>query len=167
MTVSLVRHRDFSQVGELEPETGELRIIHRTRSDTAPYWLPEVPMHGWFDEIGGKLVLLYRNPAEDQVLWFQLDRFRSPLSGELRSEFAPDLENGEPLLENADVLRVFSLFRNDSLVARHAYQLNDRAQRLEGAMDPFPNWPDEEADYDLLFFVHRILVEERWPRVLR
>ena len=51
--------------------------------------------------------------------------------------------------------------------AEHAYRLDDREKRLYYGMDPFPSWPEGEEEYDLLFFVHQILIGERWKRGLQ
>lgn len=123
-------------------------------------------MDGYFDDTGGVFVALYRHPTWPEDLWLDIGGGRWRVSEDLTSWFSPEIGNGEPELANADVSRTFRLFNRGNVVLEHRYALNDRERRLRGAMDPFPSWPDEEEDYDLLFFVHQILQTGRWRRVL-
>jgi hypothetical protein len=168
-SVSLIRYQHYSEAAELDHETGNLTVIkrHRNPSGGRPYWLPDVPMHGWFDEVGGLQVVVYRVPDSPETLWLRLGHRRVAFSETVRSEFSPQFVDEEPHPESADVLRTFRLFEGDQLVAEHQYRLHDLSKRLERAIDPFPSWPEEEEDYDLLYFVHRITIGERWRRVLQ
>ena len=158
MTVRLIRYHLSSQGGLLDPATGNVEIV------------PRVPNSrdgslGRFDYLSGALVALYHEPAAPDVLWLQFGGSRWPFTDETRSAFSPDIPNDEPSLENADVARTFRLFDASGLLFEHTYALHDREERLRGGMDPFPSWPDEEENYDILYFVHRILPEGRWKRV--
>ena len=167
--ISLIGHCNYSVAAELDPEAGTVRYIQRTRRKEGgpPYWLPEVAEDGWFRVQGGLFTALYRDPAAPSALWLQLGGRRFEIGEGTRSEFEPEIGNYEPLLENSDVERTFRLYQDGALAATHVYRLQDRESRLEGGMDPFPSWPDEEENYDLLFFIHQILTQEgrRW-RVL-
>lgn len=161
MPLPLIRYHHYSQGGLLDPATGAIKLVSRDPTSCNG-------SHGYFAQIGGALVALYREPATPDVLWLQFGGSRWPLTSETRSSFSPDIPNDEPSLENADVVRTFRLFDASGMLFEHTYALHDREERLRGGMDPFPNWPDEEENYDILYFAHRILQEEgRWTRVWR
>ena len=169
--ISLIQLHNYSKAAELDPATGEVLYISRTRKEPhdgqPPYWLPEVAENGWYQVLTGLFVALYRDPSAPSTLWLQLGDRRLEIGEGTRAEFEPEIENYEPRLESADIDRVFRLFQDGHPAAEHAYRLEDREKRLYYGMDPFPSWPDEEEDYDLLFFVHQILGGERWKGVLR
>jgi len=169
--ISLIQLHNSSRAAELDPETGHVLYISRTRKEPddgqPPYWLPEVGENGRYQVLADLFVAVYRDPATPSALWLQLGHQRFEIGDGTRSELEPEIENGEPLLESAEIDRTFRLFQDGRLVATHSYRLDDREKRLYYAMDPFPSWPDEEEDYDLLFFVHQILSGERWKGVLR
>jgi hypothetical protein len=169
--ISLIQLHDNSRAAELDPETGHVLYISRTRKEPddgqPPYWLPEVGDNGWYQILADLFVAVYRDPSAPSALWLQLGDRRLEIGEGTRAEFEPEIENGEPRLENADVERAFRLFQDGHPVAEHAYRLDDREKRLYYGMDPFPAWPDEEENYDLLFLVHQILIGERWKGVLR
>ena len=146
----------------LDPDSGRVEPIARSLStDAPPSWLPQISVNGCFDEIAGRFVALYRDSTE---LWFQVGRERWLVSEYVTSSFAPDIPNTEPEPGNADRERTFRLFVDGAPRLELTYALHDREQRLR--TDPFPAWPEEEEDYDLLYFVHRILIGERWRNVL-
>ena len=167
MVLSLIRHHDHSRAATLDPRSGELRVVERSRNPQGgpPYWLPDLRCHGAFDHLGGLLVALYRDPEDPAALRLQLGASRHPLGATSRSVFSPDFEDDEPRLEGSDVLRTFELFEGADLVAKHSYRLHDYERRLERGKDPFPAWPDEEANYDLLLRVHQILEAGTWRQV--
>jgi hypothetical protein len=167
--VSLIRYHPNSEAAELDHATGDLAVIKRHRSPDGkpPHWLPDVPLDGWFDYLGGLLVAVYRIRGDAGALWLRLGDRRFAFSEALRSEFSPQFPDQEPLVENVGVLRTLQLFEGDQLVAEHQYRLHDGTKPLERSIDPFPSWPEEEEDYDLLYFVHRIMIGERWRRVLQ
>lgn len=167
--ISLIRYHHFSEAAEIDHATGDLTVIprHLNRDGERPVWLPDVPMNGWFDHAGGLLVAVYRVPDSPETLWLRLGDRRFAFSETVRSELSPQFPDEEVRLESVDALRTFCLFVGDQLVAEHRYRLHDLSKRLERSIDPFPAWPEEEEDYDLLYFVHRITVGERWRRVLQ
>jgi hypothetical protein len=169
--ISLIHLHDNSRAAELDPETGHVVYLSRTRKEPndgqPPYWLPDVDQNGRYQVLGDLFVAVYHDPADPSALWLQLGRQRFEIGDGTRSEFEPEIENDEPLLESAEIDRVFRLFQDGHPAAEHAYRLNDRETRLYYSMDPFPSWPEEEENYDLLFFVHQILIGERWKRVVQ
>ena len=166
--VSLVRWHWSRDAATLIPGSTDFRSFERQKNpDGPPYWLPEVPIHGYFDCIGGELVALYRTPDDDSTLWFQIGGRQIALKDAILSTFTPAFADDEPLLENASVDRRFQLYDGDTLLVEHAYRLDDREKRLYFSIDPFPAWPDEEENYDLCYFVHRILQSGGWKRVLK
>jgi len=155
--VSLVRWHWSRDAATLVPGSTEFHPFERERNPNGPpYWLPDVPVHGYFDCIGGALLALYRTPDDDSILWFQLDGHQIALTDAISSEFSPLFADDEPRLESADVERRFQLFDGDTLLVDHSYRLDDREKRLYFGIDPFPSWPDEEANYDLFYFIHQI-----------
>jgi hypothetical protein len=165
--VTLVRYHVFSQAAILTLGTAVLKTFERQRSSGAPYWLPELLVHGHFDFLGGLLVALYRIPTEPQSLWLQLGSSRIEINGSVTSSFSLALTDEEPALADADVLRRFELSVGGAVVAEHEYRLNDREKRLAYSAAPFPAWPDEEENYDLLLHVHRIICSGARSRVLQ
>ena len=168
MAVSLIRFHSYSEAATLTPGTTELVSFTRTRNPEQgpPYWLPDVPKHGYFDYYDGALVALYRDPDTPDDLWFQLGAKRVRLSASVASSLSPTFESEEPELENSSVLRRFSLAEDGVVVIEHQYTLNDREKRLSRGMDPFPAWPDEESNYDLCYLVHSFMKAGTWPQVL-
>lgn len=164
--VTLVRYHVFSQAAVLTPGTAALQTFERQRSSHAPYWLPELLVHGHFDFLDGLLVALYRIPTEPRSLWLQLGPNRVEINGSVTSSFSPAFTDEEPAFANADVLRRFELSLGGAVVAEHTYRLNDREKRLAYSADPFPSWPDEEENYDILLHVHRLIGSGAWARVL-
>lgn len=172
MKISLIALCNYSFAGELDPETGEIHVIDRTshRSDdsTKYVWLPKVAENGWFQRVRGLWVAVYRVPEAPAELWLQLGERRFELGQESSSQFEPEISNEDISMEHIAAERTFRLFRNGSLQATHQYRFKDIEYRAPDFIDPFPNWPPEEEEYDLLFFVHRILRDGgRWSRVLR
>jgi hypothetical protein len=156
--ISLIRWHWAPDAATLVPGSTEFRLFEREKNPNGPpNWLPDVPVHGYFDCIGGALLALYRTPDDDSTLWFQLDGHQIALTDAISSKFSPLFADDEPRLESADVERRFQLFEGDTLLVDHSYRLDDREKRLYFSMDPFPSWPDEEADYDLFYFIHQIL----------
>ena len=171
MKISLIGHHKHSIAAELDPETGEARLIHRTlhRSDDGkkPVWLPEVPRNGWFQPIRGLFVALYRDPESPSQLWLELGERRFELDEGSSSQFEPEISNEDIAPEHLDAERTFRLYRNGTLQAIHQYRPDEIENQVIN-IDPFPAWPREEEDEDLLFFVHRVLQDSgRWSRVLR
>jgi hypothetical protein len=166
--VSLVRYHWFSEAATLVPGTSAIHVFQRERrQDGPPYFVPEVLVQGTFDFIGGTLVALYRAPDENAALRFQLGDRAIEIGDSTRSTFAPTFVDGEPLIENSDVDRRFALREGERLLVEHAYRLDDREKRLYFSIDPFPSWPDEEADYDLCYLVHRMVSSGGWRRAFR
>jgi len=168
--ISLIGHCNYSIAAELDPETGEAHLIHRTphQSDDGKkhVWLPEVPRNGWFQPIRGLFVALYRDPGSPSELWLQFGKRRFELDEESNSQFEPEISNEDLAPEHLDAERTFRLFRNGTLQAMHQYRSNEIENQVVN-IDPFPAWPHEEEDDDLLFFVHRVLVEgDRRTRLL-
>jgi len=167
--ISLIGHCNYSIAAELDPQTGEIQLIHRThhRSDDGKYFfLPKVPENGWFQRMRGLSVALYRDPEAPAVLWLQLGERRFEIGEGTSSQFEPEISNEDPSREDLRAERTFRLFRKGSLQAMHQYQIDEVENRIV-SIDPFPAWPQEEENEDLLFFVHRILQDDgRWSRVL-
>ena len=170
MKISLIGHHKYSIAAELDPQTGEVRLIPRTlhRSDDgkSPVWLPEVTQNGWFQPIRGLFVALYRDPESPSQLWLQLGEQRFELDEKSSSQFEPEISNEDIAPEHLDAERTFRLYRNGTLQAIHHYR-PDEIENQTVSIDPFPAWPHEEEEDDLLFFVHRVLVQDgRRLRVL-
>ncbi|MFY9823730.1 MAG: hypothetical protein WAM82_20285 [Thermoanaerobaculia bacterium] len=162
MKISLLGHCNYSIAAELDPETGDVHLIHRTPHQSADgkhVWLPEVPRNGWFQPIRGLFVALYRYPESPSQLWLQLGERRFELGEGSSSQFEPEISNEDLAPEHLYAERTFRLFRNGSLQAMHQYRPNEIENQVVN-IDPFPAWPREEEDDDLLFFVHRVLVED-------
>jgi hypothetical protein len=170
MKISLIALCNYSFAAELDPKTGEAHIIHRTshRSDdgTKHVWLPKVAENGWFQRVRGLWVAVYRDPEAPAALWLQLGERRFELGKGSSSQFEPEISNEDPSAEDIEAERTFRLFRNGSLQAMHQYRFDEIEYQAPVSIDPFPAWPREEEEYDLLFFVHRILASDRWSRVL-
>lgn len=163
--VSLVRWHWASDAATLIPGSTDFHPFERQKNpDGPPRWLPEVPIHGYFDCIGGQLVALYRIPDDAGTLWFQIGSRQIALTDATSSTFTPVFADEEPRLESATVDRRFRIYDGDTLLVDHAYRLDDREKRLYFSIDPFPAWPDEEENYDLCYFVHRILKSGSWAR---
>jgi hypothetical protein len=166
--VSLIRWHWSADAATLVSGSTDFRPFERQKNpDGPPSWLPDVPVHGYFDCIGGALVALYRRPEDDSPLWFHFGAHAIALTEASSSKFSPTFPDDEPLLDNANVERRFQLQDGDTLVVDFSYRLDDREKRLYFSIDPFPAWPDEEENYDLFYFVHRILESGRWRRVLK
>jgi hypothetical protein len=167
--IYLVRHHVFSEAAALDLPSGRFERLERRPNPAKrqPYWLPALPIHGFFDELGGLLVALYRVPSEPDTLWLRLGPQVIAVDEVASSRFSPSLTEGEPLLANASVLRRFELSIHGAVQAAHEYRLDDSEKRLARGADPFPAWPDDEENYDLLLFVHRVIDSGCWPRVLR
>lgn len=165
--VTLIRYHVASQVAILTLGTAVLKTVERQKSSRAPYWLPELLVHGHFDFLGGLLVAMYRIPMEPRSLWLQLGSNRVEINGSVASSFSPKFTDQEPALANADILRSFELSLGGAVVAEYKYRLDDREKRLAYSCDPFPSWPDEEENYDLLLFAHRIICSGAWSSILR
>jgi hypothetical protein len=166
--ISLIRWHWFSEVGALIPGTGEFQSFKRKRNhDGPPYWLPQVPTHGYFDYIDGAFVAVYRAPEPNDPLWFQIGAQRFALTDTTRSNFSPTFSHGEPLIDNAEVERRLQLFEGATLLLDRSYRLKDREKRLHFSIDPFPSWPDEEANYDLCYHVHRMLQSGGWRHAFK
>ncbi|HEX6901837.1 MAG TPA: hypothetical protein VF789_19105 [Thermoanaerobaculia bacterium] len=166
--VSLLRWQWSRDAATLVPGSTEFHLFERERNPNGPpYWLPDVPVHGYFDCIGGAFLALYRTPDDDSILWFQLDGHQIALTEAVSSKFSPLFADDEPRLESADVERRFQLFEGDTLLVDHSYRLDDREKRLYFGIDPFPSWPDEEASYDLFYFLHQILQAARLSGVFK
>jgi hypothetical protein len=168
--ISLIGHCYYSIAAELDPETGEAHLIHRTLHRSADgktsVWLPEVPLNGWFQPIRGLFVALYRDPESPSQLWLQLGETRFELDEGSSSQFEPEISNEDTAPEHLDAERTFRLYRNGTLQAMHQYRPDEIENQVIN-IDPFPAWPREEEDEDLLFLVHRILRDDgRWSRVL-
>lgn len=170
MKISLIAHCNSSFAAELDPETGEAHLIHRTqhRSDDATkyVWLPQVAQNGWFQRVRDLWVAIYRDPEAPAELWLQLGERRFELGEGSSSQFEPEISNEDPSAEDIEAERTFRLFRNGSLQAMHRYRFDEIEYRSPGSIDPFPAWPQEEQDLDLLFFVHRLLAGGRWSGAL-
>ncbi|HSS47790.1 MAG TPA: hypothetical protein VLX28_02480 [Thermoanaerobaculia bacterium] len=171
MKISLIGHCNYSIAAELDPETGEAHLIYRTphQSDDGKkhLWLPEVALNGWFQPIRGLFVALYRDPESPSQLWLQLGAQRFELDAKSNSQFEPEISNEDIAPEHLDAERTFRLYRNDTFQAMHQYRPNEIENQVIN-IDPFPAWPQEEENEDLLFLVHRILRDDgRWSRVLR
>jgi hypothetical protein len=167
--VSLVRWHWAKDAATLIPGSTDFRPFERQKNpDGPPNWLPDVPAHGFFDAIGGELVALYRTPEDDSTLWFQIGGRQIALTDTTSSTFTPTFDDDdEPRIESASVDRRFQLYDGDTLLVDHSYRLDDIDRRHYFSIDPFPSWPDEEEDYDLCYFVHRILQSDRWRGVFK
>ena len=166
--VTLIRYHVASQAAILTPGTAVLETFERQKSSSPPpLWLPELLFDGHFDFLGGLLVAFYRIPMEPRSLWLQLGSNRAEINGSVTASFSPKLTDPEPALANADILRRFELLLGGAVVAEHEYRLDDREKRLANSCDPFPGWPDEEENYDLLLFVHRIICSGAWSSLHR
>lgn len=167
-TVSLIHWQWAKHAATLVPGSTDFRPFERQKNpDGPPLWLPDVPVHGYFDCIGGALVALYRMPDDDSVLWFQFGAQQIALTEDSSSKFSPTFADEEPALDNASVDRRFQLYDGDRLVVDFSYRLDDREERLYFSMDPFPGWPDEEENYDLFYFAHCILESGRWRGAIK
>lgn len=169
MKISLIGHCNYSIAAELDPEAGEALFIRRTqhRSDDGKYFfLPKVAENGWFQRMRGLLIALYRDPEAPAELWLQLGERRFELGEGSSSQFEPEISNEDLSPEHLEAERTFRLFRNGSLQAIHQYRPKDIEDQIP-SIDPFPAWPREEENEDLLFLVHRILLDgDRRSRVL-
>jgi hypothetical protein len=80
MAVILIRRRNYYEAGELDPETGHLRLIAREFREPPGgegYWDPVIQEEGWFQLLGGVVVSVYREKREAPVLWLQLGAERA------------------------------------------------------------------------------------------
>lgn len=165
--VSLIRWRWARHAATLIPGSTDFRLLERQKNRVGPpIWLPEVPLHGHFDFIGGQLTALYRIPDAADTLWFQIGGRQVALTDATSSTYTPVFSDPEPRLESADLDRRFRIYGGDTLLVDHAYRLDDREKRLYFSKDPFPSWPDDEENYDLCYFVHRVLRTGIWSRIL-
>lgn len=170
MTISLVRHGDYSRVAKLDPRTGSLRVTRRRRG-VDPHrigtWQPVVPEQGWFDWLGGKVVALYRDPPWEGRLWLQVGDRRFEVDDDTRSELVPQCPRHRPDLLGLRT-RHFRLIHRGEVACEHRYRPRRTRERLADALDPFPAWPTDEATYDLLCLVDSLLdFREARHRVLR
>lgn len=171
MKISLIALSNYTIAAELDPQTGETHFIPRTShrlDDGKKYvWLPKVAQNGWFQRVRGLFVAVYRDPEAPAELWLQLGERRFELGEGTTSQFEPEISNEDLSPDHFEAERTFRLFRNGSLQATHQYRPRDIEDQIP-SIDPFPAWPREEEDEDLLFLVHRILQDDgRWSRVLR
>jgi hypothetical protein len=114
----------------------------------------------------GQWVAIYRDPQTPVELWLQFGERRFEVGEGTTSQFEPEISNEDPSQKDIDAERTFRLFRNGTLQAMHQYRFDEIEYRSPGSIDPFPPWPQEEQDLDLLFFVHRLLAGGRWAGVL-
>jgi len=166
--VSLIRFHWYSQAGKLVPGTTDLEIIQRERNPQQgpPYFLPVVTAYGYFDFIAATIVALYRHPAAPDQLVFQLGDRTVVLDDSVSTAFLPEFDDGEPLLENSDVARRFTVTAGGEVVIDFSYALHDRAKRLYFSIDPFPSSSDDETHYDLCYMVHRFMKVGTWRKVV-
>jgi hypothetical protein len=171
MTLTLIRQGDYSRAALLDPERGKYRVLERQcrtlgRSNRG-VWIPEVAEQGWYDVLGDVFVALYRDPTAPPWLWFQFGAKRFELGPAVHSTFAPELDNDNPPIDGATIQRTFRLFEGENRLVEHVYCAGRDAERRVDRSLPCC-WPSEEEQYDLLFFVHRVLLEPgRRDRVLR
>lgn len=170
VTISLVRHADYTRVAALDPRTGSLRVTRR-RWAVDPHgigaWRPVVPEHGWFDWLGGKVVALYRDPPWEGPLYLQIADHRFELDDDVCSRLIP-----RPDARRTDLLgfhrRCFRLSRQGTVVVEHGYRPRRTFSRLLDWLDPVPAWPTDESTYDLLCFIDDLLdFRDRRFRILR
>lgn len=126
--VSLIRCHWASHAATLIPGSTDFRPFERQKNpDGPPCWLPEVPIHGYFDCIGGELIALFRTPDDDATLWFQIGGRQIAVTEATSSAFTPAFAESEPLLENASVERRFQVFDGNTLLVDHSYRLGERS----------------------------------------
>ncbi len=160
MTLTLIRQGDYSRAALLDPESGKFRVLERRcktlgRSSRG-VWMPEVAEQGWYDILGDVFVALYRDPGVPSGPWFQFGAKRYELGPAVHSTFAPEIDNDNPPIDGAMIQRTFRLFEGDHRLVDHVYCAGRDAERRIDRSLPC-SWPSEEEEYDLLFFVHRVL----------